>query len=207
MQQDKKSGLSWSAPAGGAAKPSAGPNQTKQLLPAQNGVSGKGGSASMYAGLFVGGLIIGILLSWGWSVAVNRSGGNTTATSTQTNTQAGTQESATSSTGSEMMGEELTVPSPQKAGQSVVIDNAVAGEPTWVVVYENRNGAPGNILGAQLFFTSGPGIVTLLRGTEAGQTYYVGLAKDNGDHKFTKSLDNPGVNTDGTLAVVSFKAN
>ena len=106
-----------------------------------------------------------------------------------------------------MTGDELIVPSPQQAGQSVIVTQAAVSSPTWVVVYENQGGAPGNVLGAQLFYTSGPGIVTLLRGTEAGQTYYVGRSVDNGDHKYTKADDKPALNTDGSMQTVTFTAN
>ena len=209
MQQDKKPGLSWSTPAGStsvkqpaAASASAG----KQLLPP--GSPGKGGgNAAGYTGMFVAGLIVGILLAWGWSAS--HSGSLSMSASSTQMTSGGHSEMTTTTTtgGSEMMGSDLAVPSPQKSGQSVVIDEATIGKPTWVVVYEDRGGAPGNILGAQLFFTSGPGIVTLLRGTDSGETYYVGTSVDNGDHKFNKADDKATTNTDGSLAVTSFIAN
>ena len=161
--------------------------------------------------LVVGGIIIGLLLAWGWT-SLRTNSGSTAATSSSTTTtseSAGTPSRVGGIAGAVMVTEsnDLIVPSPQKAGQSVVITQANLGAPTWVVVYEGRNGQPGNVLGAQLFFTIGPGIVTLLRETTAGQTYYVGKSVDNGDHKYAKSTDEPALNADGTPQIVSFAAN
>ena len=47
--------------------------------------------------------------------------------------------------------------------------------PTWVVVFENLGGKPGNALGAKMVFPGDTsGTVDLLRGTTAGQSYFVG---------------------------------
>ena len=61
--------------------------------------------------------------------------------------------------------------------------------PTWVVIYENYNGQPGNVLGAGLFVAGRTsGVVDLLRGTLPGQTYFAGESRDDGDHMY--SMDN-----------------
>ncbi len=203
---DKNPGLSWSTPSQSASKfPSSTGGTTKNLPPAPE----KSTPVATYVVMVVGGIIIGVLLAWGWTSLRSQNGeGVTTSTSTKTNTaNTGTSGKVTSGITNIGQSDELTVPSPQKAGQSVVITQANIGAPTWVVVYEDRDGAPGNVLGAQLFFTSGPGIVTLLRGTEAGETYYVGKSVDDGDHKYTKATDKSSQNTDGSLAVVGFVAN
>ncbi len=72
--------------------------------------------------------------------------------------------------------------------------------PTWVVVYDNKNGVRGNALGAALFTpTSAKGAVylTLLRATTAGQTYLIGRNVDNGDQIFSLQTDGPVVDTTG----------
>lgn len=177
-------------------------------MPPSSG-AGRSGAAT-YISLFVGGIIVGILISWGWSAThTGGTGTNTASSSVETSTTTGNTQSGNSQAPATagMPDDELLVPSPQAAGQSVVITQAAVSSPTWVVVYEDKNGAPGNVLGAQLFYTTGPGIVTLLRATEPGQTYYVGRSVDNGNHKYTLSQDKPTLNADGSIQTVSFTAN
>jgi hypothetical protein len=101
----------------------------------------------------------------------------------------------------------LTVASPQKAGLEVAVSNVNVSEPTWVVVYESRQGKPGNVLGASLFFAGGTsGTIELLRGTVAGQSYFVTERTDNGDHKFSLANDQL-VLTDGQPSWTTFTAN
>ncbi len=205
-----KSGLSWSTPTQQSEfkQPSLISNSPQKSLPP---AAQKSTPVATYAAMIIGGIVVGILIAWGWSALRAHSGSVTTTTSSSKTTSQNTSTSSrveVAGGGTNMaQSDELTVPSPQQAGQSIVITQANIGEPTWVVVYEDRDGAPGNVLGAQLFFTSGPGIVTLLRGTVAGQTYWVGTSVDDGDHKYTKTTDKPALNNDGTLQVVSFTAN
>lgn len=163
--------------------------------------------------MFAGGVIVGVLLAWGWAAAMNRGSVASTASSTVASTEVGSETSSNTNSNSSpvlaqgSMNESLDVSSPQKAGESVDIANASITKPTWIVVYDDSAGKPGNALGAKLFFTSGPGIVTLLRSTVAGKTYLVGKYVDNGDHKYSKSTDTQVLNSDGTPELTSFKAN
>ncbi|PIR47042.1 MAG: hypothetical protein COV07_01040 [Candidatus Vogelbacteria bacterium CG10_big_fil_rev_8_21_14_0_10_45_14] len=89
----------------------------------------------------------------------------------------------------------------QMAG-SKVMTVAKTGATTWVVVHEDRNGEPGNILGARRVEAGTTTTeVMLLRGTVAGGKYYVMLHSDNGDGKFDYKLDLPIL--EGGMAVMS----
>ena len=95
----------------------------------------------------------------------------------------------------------------QLAGSMVsvgVVEMPVNG---WVVVHEERDGGPGNILGAQRFdagsYTGGQ--VELLRTTTIGGKYYVMLHSDNGDKLFDHKLDLPLGSESGTV-VAAFVA-
>lgn len=147
-----------------------------------------------YAGLVVAGVVAGILIGWG--ITNMQSGGPTgsTATTTPTTNTTGTTATTTTSSGTPAVSSDpsLLILTPQSAGTEVVVTKAIVSEPTWVVVYESRNGAPGNILGAALFFPERQaGSVQLLRGTVSGQTYFAGKRVDDGDRKFSMDTDNP----------------
>lgn len=217
MQQpnnDKKPGLSWSTPSSANSANTAAPKQQAPSVPLTlpKMSPNNANPAARYVGTFVGGLIVGIILAWGWWAVAHKDNtavtANGTATVNKTETSAATTKgSASAASDIVLEGGELTVASPQTAGQSVHIDNATVSKPTWVVVYDDLNGKPGNILGAQLFFTSGSGIVTLLRPTMAGKTYLVGRSIDDGDRKFQKGSDQPVADANGNPIVTSFTAN
>ncbi len=129
-------------------------------------------------------------------------GGNmpatTTGTTTATGSSSGTQ--ATFPSGS------LVVSSPQNAGLQVVVSNVAVQAPTWVVIYENNNGKPGNVLGAALFTSDrASGVVDLLRGTLSGQTYFAGEARDDGDHMFSMVNDQTVRDTSSNPIVLTFE--
>ena len=66
---------------------------------------------------------------------------------------------------------------------------------SWVVVYEDTNGVPGNILGAKIVDIGRFSVqVKLLRGTLPDRLYYVKLQADDGDHKFDFTKDLPMTN-------------
>lgn len=76
----------------------------------------------------------------------------------------------------------------QDAGSAVAVTGVSLTEPTWIIVYESRDGSPGNILGAGLFFKGDTsGIVSLLRATTSGKSYFASAAVDNGDKSFAKA--------------------
>lgn len=210
-QNNKQQGLSWSAPAAKPVTPtvSATPVATKTSAPAKvetkptsSAKSSSSNSVPKIIGWLAAGIVAGVIIAWGVTAGLKHNGPvatanqNATTTSAVTNDQAGQGSDAS-----------FTIASPQKAGTTVAIDNAVVSEPTWVVVYESRNGKPGNVLGAALFFPGHPqGTVELLRGTTAGQTYFVTKVVDNGDHKFSLKDDQP-LTENGQQVWVTFNAN
>ncbi|HEY9584460.1 MAG TPA: hypothetical protein VJI33_02700 [Candidatus Paceibacterota bacterium] len=95
----------------------------------------------------------------------------------------------------------------QAAGLQVNIEKANVPKSVWVAIHEdNGAGAPGNILGAQLFdvgMTSGA--VQLLRATESGKIYYAMIHDDNGDRAFLPKMDVPVVDAEGKPIMFTFK--
>ncbi|MES2202790.1 MAG: hypothetical protein V4474_00460 [Patescibacteria group bacterium] len=212
---DKKPSLSWSTPA--VATPAV-KALTSQKLPMTMAGSG---NTSRYVGIFAAGLIVGFLLSWGYTAATHPSGVTTATTSGTPKTVVKTNNTPTTVQGSDavaagvVIGQDgmahsnaaLSISSPQRAGLSVAVSDVEVTVPTWVVVYESQNGEPGNVLGAHLFFASGAGTVTLLRSTVAGHSYFVGTSPDNGDRKYSKSADKPAMFEDGSIEVTGFTSN
>ena len=100
------------------------------------------------------------------------------------------------------------VVSDQTAGTLVAIGAVDMSVNGWVVVHEDRDGAPGNILGAQRFdagsYTGGQ--VELLRATVAGGKYYVMLHQDNGDKMFDHILDLPYKSSESAYVMATFIA-
>jgi hypothetical protein len=88
----------------------------------------------------------------------------------------------------------------------------VVSQPTWVVIYEDHAGVPGNALGAALFLPQSgnaaqSGTVELLRGTLPGQTYFAGEALDDGDKVFSLASDKPVRDAQGNPVLVEFTTN
>lgn len=161
--------------------------------------------APIYAALLVGGIIIGVLLSSAWSAIAPKAASEigSMATSTGTSTSSSTT-AATTTNGSTSL---PVIVEDQSAGGSVVIKSLSIARPTWVVVYVSREGKPGNALGARLYFAGDKqGTVALLRATEPGQRYFVGLSVDNGDKVFSLSKDLPVADADGGALWATFSA-
>ena len=186
-------GLSWTTPAQSpmpAQKPAAPPKA--QVMPAK-----PASSSTKYAGMIVLGVIAGVIIAWGWS-ALNAPK-ESALTSANTNPPAET-------SGRLVETDERFLGSPQAAGNSVSVATAAISSPTWIVVYENNNGNPGNALGAALFFPGNQGgTVELLRGTTAGKSYLVTLQTDNGDRKFSLKDDQFLLSADGAPQWVTFE--
>lgn len=221
-EQDSNKQLNWNNPQNGQQKqhekPQSGAPQHQHQQPAQQkapveqrpavsavpavalGTDGTRSAARVVAWLAVG-VVAGVIIAWGATGALNKKGSGTTAGSLQSATSTGaSQANATSSL--------LTVASPQKAGTQVAVSGVTVSTPVWVVVYESREGKPGNVLGASLFFPGTPsGTVELLRGTIAGQSYFVTERKDNGDRKFSLTADSLVLGTDGQPMWATFTAN
>ncbi len=202
----KQNGLSWSSS-----------QLTKQSTPAVTPqVSAAPMSASTprmsgtarYAGFVAAGVILGVLVAWGagaWRSKPANTG--TTTTVNTTDTKAPVLDTSGATIVAEGSDPSLLVMSPQAAGLSVAIDKAIVSEPTWVVVYEDNAGSPGNALGAALFFPDHQqGTVQLLRSTVAGKSYLVVKQVDNGDHRFSLK-DDPILTEGGQTQWVTFSAN
>lgn len=97
----------------------------------------------------------------------------------------------------------------QPAGDSIRIQSARFGAGGgWVAIHEDRDGKPGNVLGAQ-FYAAGEtkgGLVDLLRPTVKG-TYYAMLHHDDGDHQFDFTKDFPMTDASGKPVMAGFLVN
>lgn len=166
----------------------------------------------MYAGILAAGMLAGIMLTWGWS-----SWRAAPVAGTATTTQSARNESARTDSGvgtgvavspAAPAGADpaLSIMSPQPAGKSIKVDKAIVSSPTWIVVYDNKDGKPGNALGASLFFPEKQsGTVTLLRATMPGKSYLAVKQVDNGDRKFSLRGD-PYLSEGGVVQWVTFEA-
>lgn len=105
-------------------------------------------------------------------------------------------------------GSDIISVSDQEPGNVVVVEKLSLKEASWVVIYEDENGEPGNILGAGIFNEGTvSGSVELLRATESGKDYYAVIHFDNGDRQFdylTDLVDRD--ETTGKLVLVKFRA-
>lgn len=90
----------------------------------------------------------------------------------------------------------------QPAGLKVLIDSATMEEQGWIVIHEDRDGAPGNILGARRFEAGvSAGEVELLRNTVEGGIYYAMIHTDDGDGQFDHAKDLPLTENDAPVMV------
>lgn len=212
-ENNKQGGLSWSAPQNQNASP-------KPVVPVQKPLATPvavslqhNSNAAKYAGMVVVGIIAGVVIAWAW---VSWSPSGTTASNSTATT---TRQTSTTATAGNNLGVDtstlpvlgstatLSVASPQAAGNSVAISKAVVSAPTWVVIYEDNNGKPGNALGAALFFPDRQtGTVELLRATTAGKSYLAVKQVDNGDRKFSLKEDQ-FLTEGGTVQWVTFRTN
>ncbi|MEK7152231.1 MAG: hypothetical protein AAB773_02255 [Patescibacteria group bacterium] len=94
----------------------------------------------------------------------------------------------------------------QPEGLKVLIDSAIMSAQGWIVIHEDRDGAPGNILGAQRFEAGvSAGEVELQRNTVEGGTYYAMVHTDDGDGQFDHTKDLPLIENDAPV-MVTFSA-
>ena len=189
----KQGGLSWTTPAQSpmpVQKPVITPNV--QMMPPK-----QASNSTKYISMIVLGVIAGVIIAWGYSALRSPQEAASTA---DTNTGSDTSTALISASG---LG--LTIASPQIAGNSVAVAKAAVSAPTWIVVYENNAGQPGNALGAALFFPENQGgTVELLRGTTAGKSYLATEQVDNGDRKFSLK-DDQFLSEDGVPQWVTFE--
>lgn len=161
---------------------------------------------------FITGLLIGGLLVWIFSStpeekkepAEEKQGTTETAEKVEKVENKGGEESKTTTNANEVKTEPvkklevgkgaLTV-NDQAAGDAVVLGSltfpVTAG---WVVVRDDLNGTPGNVLGAARFSTEeglSPSMVELIRKTEAGKSYQVMFYSQEGSAGFALGEDKP----------------
>lgn len=210
-ENNKQPGLSWSTPSHSPLVPAAAPAKSAQKQDAKptgeavSALKRHNTQAPVYAGMLVGGIIVGVLLSTAWSSLKKES---SLVASTETSTVAAVAGATDSTESSEAVASSLPFSvEDQSAGASVTVTKLALQKPAWVVVYANRDGKPGNALGARLFFAADKqGKVALLRNTAAGQTYFVGLSIDNGDKIFSLKADARATDENGEVLWATFKA-
>ena len=103
---------------------------------------------------------------------------------------------------------ERIVVTDQFPGNIVYVSSVELGEPGFVAIYDDSNGAPGKLLGST-YFEKGitPGNIMLTSPTIDGKTYYAVLYRDNGDKTFNPTTDLIAKDAQGTNIIKSFKAN
>ncbi|HUD02591.1 MAG TPA: hypothetical protein VMR46_01035 [Candidatus Paceibacterota bacterium] len=216
QSQGQKSSLSWSQPIVPASTASnvppsvtSVPRSTAPVAPQTKSYTGT------YTSIFIAGIIIGALVGWGIAGS-HRGTPAMVATSTEmaaTSTSSATSQNTTAPTlGTTDMSGDFVVSSPQASGFAVAVSRVVVSQPTWVVVYEDHAGVPGNALGAELFLPQSgnaaqSGTVELLRGTLPGLTYLAGEALDDGDKIFSLASDKPVRDAQGNPVLVEFTTN
>ena len=98
--------------------------------------------------------------------------------------------------------------SDQAPGATVAVSFVTLAGSGWAVIHEERDGAPGAILGARRFDTGSgqSGTVELLRPTEEGRVYLAMLHGDDGDRQFDHTQDLPIRDPQGNAILMRFVA-
>lgn len=215
------------APASMQFKPSTPmmPRQTTPTLPYTKRQEPKAGK-NRFLKIIAGGVLLGFAVGWAWYTLRPSSeegkvitGGDASGSAATIGTSAGTGASPVVWTGSgtgvtapagiqAQPGDLLTTPTPQQPGLKVLVSSIKVSVPTWVVVYETKNGVRANALGAVLLFPTSPNTpfsVSLLRATAPNQTYFVGRSVDDGDKIFSMQSDRPVIDTSGKPVYMTFK--
>jgi len=169
------------------------------------------------AGIFIAGVIVGLIIGWGW-FSLGRDDGKVATTSTSTTgsettlptTTTGSTSSSNTTVGAGTQvttanSGALAVSSMQAAGVTVAVSNISVNVPTWVVILDSVNGKPGNALGAQMFFPGEKsGTIELLRATVSGKSYFAAEYIDDGDHVYSKQNDAQVTTVTGAPLLVEF---
>lgn len=111
-----------------------------------------------------------------------------------------------SSTQSLVDGSNAVSVSNQLPGLTAIIDSVSLGASGWVAIHEDRDGNPGNILGA-VWLPEGTHKtvpVELLRATVPTNMYYAVLHSDDGDKTFDYKIDTPINDSAGAPIAVQF---
>lgn len=211
--QQPKTGLSWSQPTNMAGGPAPQNNKPpmQQQKPIQS-LQQKSNKKTM--GIVIALVVVAGLAVWAFNAKRENTAPASEPVASSTLTTTTGQETTTEPVSIQAVvapvtvagGGAPTVASPQDAGLQVAVSSISVSVPTWVIIYENHNGQPGNALGASLF-TAGKtsGVVDLLRGTLPGQMYIAGEEQDDGDHIFSLQNDPAVRDTQGNPVWVQFK--
>jgi hypothetical protein len=149
-------------------------------------------------------IIIVIVIGIGYVVLKGGKSGDTTTVKPvviDNNTAAS---SSATEEGVSLKGVGITVDD-QNPGFLVVVSQVFVNAPSWVVIHEDVNGTPGNILGARLFEKgSNSGIIQLLNSMKVGKSYLAVVHGDNGDGTFDLKKDTILKGTDGKNIMAKF---
>ncbi|MCE9643757.1 hypothetical protein K8Q93_00700 [Candidatus Parcubacteria bacterium] len=101
---------------------------------------------------------------------------------------------------------DVIVVNDQPAGPIVEVTMLTLSQPGWVAVYEDRDGTPGNVLGAARFEEGMHlGEISLLRSTEANHPYYVILHGDTASRDFDLKKNPLVIGMDGVSIRSTFR--
>ncbi len=195
------------------ASTTAAANKTGSLSSIKKADAKQGTSGAKLTSIFIAGIVVGLIIGWGWfslggdtgKVATTTTPSTSSSSETTTGTNAGSNTGSAPVVSSGSSGSGITVAT-QTAGVQVAVSNISVSVPTWVVVLANVDGKPGNALGAQMFFPGqSAGTIDLLVKTVAGQSYFVGQFVDNGDHRFSRADDTQVNTVAGSPMLTSFR--
>lgn len=142
-------------------------------------------------------LVVGVAVVAGgvgfWFGSMNTRPGSITPSNTPNAVGQTPPTPGTPSSGMVLAGKNAVAVDDQDAGSTATIRMVVLDEEGWVVIHEDWNGVPGNILGARRLSAGEHQaiVVDLLRSTENGKVYYAMLHRDDGDRAFAHTRDLP----------------
>lgn len=171
-----------------------------------------GGGAQHYVIVAIIAFALGLGAGWMWagnkSESASQNATTTPTGETSTTSTTDTTDETTTTSGTQPSSIMTIVARDQAAGLTVAIESISAPTAVWAVVHEdNGSGQPSRILGAQLVEEgAATATVQLLRGTQAGQTYYAMIHNDNGDRAFDPKSDAAALGSDGKPVMSTFKA-
>ena len=110
--------------------------------------------------------------------------------------------------GAVLLGANAVAVNDQPPGEKVKVSFVTLAEDGWVVIHEEHQNRPGNILGAKRFNSGAnqKGLVELLRPTAEGRVYFAMLYKDDGDRQFDPIKDLPITDAQGNTIMMRFVA-
>lgn len=97
----------------------------------------------------------------------------------------------------------------QKVGErEVVIGLVLLTDPGFVVLYDNNEGLPGEVVGVSRWILDGAELFSVDVDTplEEGAIYYAILYKDDGDQEFVHEKDSPVYDSEDSIVLMTFSA-